>query len=63
MGLIATSKMWIDNLPLVYSLKKTDSFYETEEEKRQFITESFHLDKRNIKCMDAKLKEAVIKLF
>ena len=39
-------------------------FYETKEEKRQFICESFQLDTKAIlNTADAKLKEAVIKLF
>ena len=38
-------------------------FYETEGEKRQFIRESFQLDTNEILNADAKLKEAVIKLF
>ena len=50
---------------------KTDSvqsvenrqFYETKEEKRQFIRENFQLDRNEILNADAKLKEAVIKLF
>ena len=38
-------------------------FYETKEEKRQFICESFQLDANEILNADEKLKEAVIKLF
>ena len=37
--------------------------YETEEEKQKFICESFQLDINAILNADAKLKEAVIKLF
>ena len=37
--------------------------YETEEEKRKFIGEGFQLDMNAILDADAKLKEAVIKLF
>ena len=37
--------------------------YETKEEKRKFICESFKLDTNAILNADAKLKEAVIKLF
>ena len=37
-------------------------YYETEEEKRKFISESFQLDTNEILNMDAKLKEVVIKL-
>ena len=37
--------------------------YETEEEKQKFIRESFKLDLNAILNADAKLKEAVIKLF
>ena len=37
--------------------------YETETEKRKFIQESFQLDRNAILNADAKLKEAVIKLF
>ena len=37
--------------------------YETEEEKRKFISESFQLDTNAILNADAKLKEAVIQLF
>ena len=37
--------------------------YETEEEKQKFIRESFQLDTNAILNADAKLKEAVIKLF
>ena len=37
--------------------------YETEEEKQKYIRESFHLDTNAILNTDAKLKEAVIKLF
>ena len=37
--------------------------YETEKEKRKFIRESFQLDTNAILNADAKLKEAVIKLF
>ena len=37
--------------------------YETEEEKRKFICESFQLVTNAILNTDAKLKEAVIKLF
>ena len=35
-------------------------FYETKEEKRQFICESFQLDANEILNADEKLKEAVI---
>ena len=38
-------------------------YYETEEEKRKFISESFQLDTNAILSTDAKLKEAVIQLF
>ena len=38
-------------------------YYETEKEKRKFICESFLLDMNAILNADAKLKEAVIKLF
>ena len=38
-------------------------FYKTEKEKRQFICESFQIDINKILNADAKLKEAVIKLF
>ena len=38
-------------------------FYETEGEKHKFIRESFQLDTNAILKADAKLKEAVIKLF
>ena len=38
-------------------------FYETEKEKQKFICESFQLDMNAILNADAKLKEAVIKLF
>ena len=37
--------------------------YETEKEKQKFIHESFKLDTNAILNADAKLKEAVIKLF
>ena len=37
--------------------------YETKEEKRKFIHESFQLDTNAILNEDAKLKESVIKLF
>ena len=37
--------------------------YETEEEKRQFICESFQLDANKILNAKEKLKEAVIKLY
>ena len=37
--------------------------YETEEEKQKFIRESFKLDSNEILNADAKIKEAVIKLF
>ena len=37
--------------------------YETEEEKQKFIRNSFQLDTNAILNVDAKLKEAVIKLF
>ena len=48
----------------VYSLYiENRQFYETEGKKRQFICESFQLDMNAILNMDAKLKEAVIKLF
>ena len=51
--------------------RKTDSvqsiensqFYKTEGEKRQFIRERFQLDMNKILDADAKLKEAVSKLF
>ena len=38
-------------------------FYKTEEEKHQFIHESFHLDTNEVLNTNKKLKEAVIKLF
>ena len=38
-------------------------FYETKGETLYFISESFQLDKNEILNADAKLKEAVIKLF
>ena len=38
-------------------------FYKNEGEKRQFIHESFQLDTNAILNADAKLKEAVVKLF
>ena len=38
-------------------------FYKTKVEKHQFIRESFQLDTNAILKVDAKLKEAVIKLF
>ena len=38
-------------------------YYETKGEKCQFISESFQLDTNEILNADAKLKEAVIKLF
>ena len=38
-------------------------YYETEEEKRKFISESFQLDTNAILSTDPKLKEAVIQLF
>ena len=38
-------------------------FYETKGEKRQFISESFQLDTNEIINANAKLKEAVRKLF
>ena len=38
-------------------------FYKNEEEKHQFIWESFKLDEKEILNADKKLKEAVIKLF
>ena len=38
-------------------------FHETEGEKHKFIFESFQLDTNAILNVDAKLKEAVIKLF
>ena len=38
-------------------------FYETEGKKRQFLFDSFQLDTKEILNGDAKLKEAVIKLF
>ena len=37
--------------------------YETEEEKQKFVRESFKLEMNAILKADAKLKEAVIKLF
>ena len=43
-----------------YRKQKT---YETEKEKRKFIRESFQLDANSILNVDAKLQEAVIKLF
>ena len=46
----------------VQSLKNR-KFYETEDEKGQFISESFQLDENEILNADEKLKEAVIKLF
>ena len=42
---------------------ENSKFYETERQKRQFICESFQLDMKEILNSDAKLKEAVIKLF
>ena len=45
----------------VYSLQKT--VFETKGEKRKFIRESFQLDTSTILNVNAKLKEAVIKLF
>ena len=51
-GLKAGSVQFIENR----------QFYKTEEEKRQFIRESFQLDTNAILNTDAKLKEAVIKL-
>ena len=47
---------------IILSLKNRQS-YETEEEKRKFICESFQLDTNAILNSDTKLKEAVIKLF
>ena len=38
-------------------------FYETEEEKHQFIHDSFKLDENEILNSSKKLKEAVIQLF
>ena len=38
-------------------------FYKTQEEKRQYIHESFQLDTNKILKADAKLKEVVINLF
>ena len=38
-------------------------FYETKEEKQQFIRDRFQLDANEILDADEKLKEAVIKLF
>ena len=38
-------------------------YYKTEEENHRFIRESFQLDRNKILNADAKLKEAVIKLF
>ena len=38
-------------------------FYKTKEEKHKFIHESFQLDTNAILNVDAKVKEAVIKLF
>ena len=46
----------------VLSIENRQS-YETEEEKCQFICESFKLDTNEILNADANLKEAVIKLF
>ena len=37
--------------------------YETEKEKRKFISESFQFDMNAILNADTKLKKAVIKLF
>ena len=37
-------------------------FHETEEEKRQFVSDSFKLDENEILNEDEKLKEAVIQL-
>ena len=45
------------------SVYKNSQCYEFEEEKRKFIGESFQLDTNAISNADAKLKEAVIKLF
>ena len=45
----------------VQSIENRQSL-ETEEEKRQFISESFKLDTKEILNADAKLKEAAIKL-
>ena len=42
---------------------KNRQFYKTEGEKHQFICESFQLDTNKILNADAKLKEAMIKLF
>ena len=42
---------------------KNRQCYETEKEKSQSIHESFQLDKNEILNLDAKVKEAVIKLF
>ena len=39
------------------------NLYKTEEEKQQFICESFQLDANKILYANEKLKEAVIKLF
>ena len=39
------------------------NFYETEEEKLQFICDSFQLDENKILKINKKLKEAVIELF
>ena len=47
----------------VYSLLENRQSYEIKEEKRQFNCESFKLDTKEISNADAKLKEAVIKLF
>ena len=42
---------------------RKQTIFKTEEKKRQFIRESFELDTNEILNADAKLKEAVIKLF
>ena len=42
---------------------RKQTIFKTEEKKRQFIRESFELDTNEILNADAKLKEAVIKMF
>ena len=46
----------------VQSIEKRQ-FYKIEEQKQQFIRESFQLDTNQILNADAKLKEVMIKLF
>ena len=50
------------NIECIQTIENRQS-YETEEEKRKFISESFQLDTNEILSTDAKLKEAVIQLF